>query len=57
MQIARDVFGVEPDYLDPMTVLDRIREANMCSNLGSSVDVWIDNEGWHRVPVHEKHSA
>ncbi len=30
-QIARDVFGVDPEYLDPMTVLDRIRETNTCS--------------------------
>ncbi len=56
-QIARDVFGIDPEHLDPMTVLDRIRETNTCSNLDSPVDVWIDREGDYQVTVHEQHSA
>ena len=54
-QIARDVFGVDPEYLDPMTVLDRIRKTNTCNNLDSPVDVWIDGEGDYQATVHEQH--
>ena len=53
-QIAQEVFGVEPEHLDPMVVFDRIRETDTCSNLDSPVWVWIDEEGWHRVPVYDK---
>ena len=51
--IARDVFGCDPDYLDPFTVLDRIRQTNTCSNLDSPVEVWIGDEGWYTVAVHD----
>ena len=50
-QIAFDVFGVDPEHLDPMAVLDRIRETNTCSNLDSPVRVWIDKEGVYDVIV------
>jgi len=52
-QIACDVFDVDPEWLDPMTVLDCIRQTNTCSNLDSPVEVWIDEEGWHRVTAYE----
>ncbi len=52
-QIARDVFGAHPDRLDPLAVLDRIRETNTCSNLESPVWVWIDRDGDYQVPVHD----
>lgn len=53
-QIARDVFGVEADRLDPLTVLDRVRETNTCSNLDSPVRVWIDEEGWYDLLIFDR---
>jgi len=53
-EIAREVFHIEPEGLDPMTVLDRIRQTNTCSNLDSPVQVWIDEEGWYDVLVHDR---
>lgn len=52
-QIAHDVFGADPEHLDPIAVLDKIRETDTCSNLDSPVEVWIDEEGWHRLEVYE----
>jgi len=52
-EIACDVFGCDPNHLDPMTVLDHVRQTNTCSNLESPVRVWIDEEGWYEVLVHD----
>jgi len=53
-EIARDVFHCEPRHLDPLTVLDSIRETDTCSNLNSPVQVWIDIEGWYDVLVYDR---
>ncbi len=53
-RMACDVFAIDPEQLDPLTVLDRIRETNTCSNLDSPVQVWIDAEGWFDVLVYDK---
>jgi len=49
--IARDVFHVDPDYLDIETVLARIVETDTCCNLDPPVEVFIDPEGFHTVLV------
>ncbi len=52
-EIAREVFHVKPDVLDPLILLDRIRQTNTCSNLESPVEVWIDHAGWYDVLVYD----
>ena len=52
-EIAREVFEVESDRLDPLILLDRIRQTNTCSNLESPVQVWIDHAGWYDLLVHD----
>lgn len=52
-ELAREVFGVEPEFLAPSTVMDKIRETDSCGTLGPGpVDVWIDAEGWFTVDVY-----
>lgn len=51
-EMARDVFGCEPDFVDADMVLAKIQETNTCGDLRSPVEVWIDEEGWHTVSVH-----
>jgi hypothetical protein len=53
-EMASEVFGVEPDRLDPQTVLDRVRETDTCSNLDSPVRVWIDEEGIFDLLVYDR---
>jgi len=55
-RLARDVFGVDPEHLDPLTMFDRVREIDTCSNLDSPVRVWIDEEGWYELLVYERHA-
>ncbi len=52
-QIAREVFGIDPQHLDPMAVLDRVRQTNTCSDLESPVQVWIDPQGSFDVLVYD----
>ena len=52
-EIAREVFHVESNRLDPLTVLHRIRQTNTCSNLESPVQVWIDREGFYELLVYD----
>lgn len=52
-RMAREVFDSDPDRLDLLFVLDRIRETNTCSNLDSPVQVWIDPDGWYDVLVYD----
>ena len=50
--MCRDVFpGVSPDYIGLDTVMEKIMETDTVSNLSVPVEVWIDEEGWHRVDV------
>jgi hypothetical protein len=52
--IARDVFGIMPVRLTPEAVLDKIIETDTCSNLDVPVEVWIDDEGYFSVVVHDR---
>ena len=54
VEMATDVFGVEPDQLDPWTVLEKVRETDACSNLCSPVRVWIDEGGFYGVDVYDR---
>jgi len=53
-RMAEEVFEVEPEYLTPETVLDKIRETDSCRDLTSPVEVYIDEGGWHSVYVYDK---
>ena len=53
-RMAEEVFGVEPEFLTPETVLDKIRETDSCANLNTPVEVYIDAGGWHSVYVYDK---
>lgn len=50
-EMARDVFGCDPDFVDVDMVLSKIEETNTCRNLSSPVEVYIDEEGWWCVLV------
>ena len=39
---------------DELWVWDSIQDTNMCSNLDSPVEVWIDPDGEHRIKVYDK---
>lgn len=52
-EIAREVFGIDPDFLDIEAVMGKIRQTNTCTGLTSPVEVWIDHEGWYRVEVYD----
>ena len=52
-EMAREVFGCEPDFVDLSMVLDKIRETNTCRDLRSPVEVYIDDEGYHSVRVYD----
>jgi hypothetical protein len=54
-EIAREVFGLDNgDDLDCDTVIDKIRETNTCGDMGSPVDVWIDDEGYFTLDVYDE---
>lgn len=53
-QMARDVFGVDPDRLDPWTVIERVEQTDTCSNLDSPVRVWIDEDGFYDLLVYDE---
>jgi hypothetical protein len=48
-----DVFNVEPDQLDPETVLAKVFETNTCRNLDSPVEVFVDDDGFHTLLVYD----
>ena len=52
-ELARDVFGVAPVYLDYATVIAKVRETNTCRNLESPVEIFIDREGWYTHLIYE----
>ena len=52
-EIACEIFHVTPNHLDPLVVLDRIRQTNTCSNLENPVQVWIDQEGFYDLLVYD----
>jgi hypothetical protein len=51
--MCKDVFNCKPDYVDIETVMTQIAEVDTCSDLGSPVNVWIDDEGYYTVSVYE----
>lgn len=50
-EMAREVFGADPQFVDVDMVMSKIEEVNTCSNLNSPVRVWVDEEGWFTVSV------
>ena len=53
-RLARDVFGIAPERLDPLAVLDRVRRTDTCGNLDAPVRVWIDEEGDYDLLVYDR---
>jgi len=51
--IAREVFDVNPQYLDAEMVMDKIHQTNTCTTLSPPVAVWIDEEGDFQVQVYD----
>lgn len=56
-QLAREVFDCEPEHLNIETVLQKIEETNLCLNLDSPVEVWIDRDGEFTLLVHDRDEA
>jgi hypothetical protein len=58
VEIAKEVMGSSnpEQYVDSegfaFDVLDKVRETNTCSDLGTPIPVWIDDEGWYTVDVY-----
>ncbi len=50
-EMARDLFGCQPDHLSGEQVLDMIRDTNTCMNLSVPVHVYIDSAGDYSVEV------
>lgn len=53
-ELAREVFNCKGEFLQPHTVMDKIRETNTCTDLRSPVCVWIDEEGYFTVEVYDR---
>ncbi|MCG3132746.1 MAG: hypothetical protein FLDDKLPJ_03612 [Phycisphaerae bacterium] len=53
-ELIRDVFpGRRSEHVALDEVLERVIETNTVSNLDVPVEVWIDNDGFHRVRVYD----
>jgi hypothetical protein len=56
--MADEVFdGRPPELITVEMVMDKIRETNTCRDLRSPVEVYIDEEGYHSVLVHEREAG
>ena len=55
--LARHVFGVEPDRLTGDAVFRKAIETDTCDNPVSPVEVWIDPDGYYTVLVHDASSS
>jgi hypothetical protein len=53
LQELADLLGCKPEHVTAETVLDKVRETNTCSNLGSPVRVWVDPEGYIQLEVYD----
>jgi len=53
-EIAREVFYVDPQYLDVEMVMEKIRQTDTCTTLSPPVAVWIDEEGDFQVQVYDE---
>ena len=51
--IAREVFGCDEEALSDDLILRRVMETDTCTDLTSPVEVWIDDEGFHTLLVHD----
>ncbi len=57
IEMCGEVFPrTDPEYLDCHDVLRKITETNTCTDLRPPVEVWIDEEGYHTVSVHDSRS-
>ena len=54
-RLARDVFHIEPEYLNIEAVLEKIEKTNTCLNLDPPVEVFIDPDGDFTVLVYDRH--
>jgi hypothetical protein len=52
-EMAREVFGCEPEFVDLDVALSKISETNTCTDLRPPVEVWIDDEGYYTVEVYD----
>jgi len=55
--IAREVFHVDPKYLNVEIVIEKIRQTDTCTTLSPPVAVWIDEEGDFQVQVYDELSS
>jgi len=53
-EIAREVFYVDPQYLDVEMVMEKIRQTDTCTTLSPPVAVWIDEQGDFQVQVYDE---
>jgi len=53
-EICEQVFWSKPEEVEWEDILDQIKTVNTCSNLDSPVRVWIDEQGYYTVDVHEE---
>lgn len=52
--MADEVFdGRPPELVTVEMVMEKIQETNTCRNLGSPVEVYIDEDGRHSVEVYD----
>jgi len=56
-EIAREVFHVDPQYLDAEMVMEKIRQTDTCTTLSPPVALWIDEEGDFLVQVYGQPSS
>lgn len=52
-EMARDLWGISGEALDPEDVIMMLIETNECRNLDSPVEVYIDPDGKYSVEVYE----
>lgn len=51
LEMSEEVFGVED--IDIETVMSKIEETDLCRNLDSPVEVYIDEEGYYSIYVYD----
>jgi len=52
--MCEDCFpGVNPEHVQPESVLEMVEQTNTCGDLRTPVDVWIDSKGYHTLDIYE----
>ena len=51
LEMSEEVFGVED--IDIEIVMSKIEETDLCRNLDSPVEVYIDEEGYYSIYVYD----